>query len=927
MKNSLLFLLVFLIFSTKVFSQKKFEEKLILAKDYYANGNFSESLKSLEEYKDSLKLANSEYYKLKAKLQIAQDSSDLAKGYIVNYIHSKSGNYIADDDPQLFKDLFREIEDSLSEHTITSVSKRAEDIDLTPASVIVLKDEEISKRGYVDLVDLLSDQPGFDISRIYSVTYANVFQRGFRQENTERTLLMIDGIEENDIWSNIAYISRQYPLSNISSVEIIYGPASTVYGPRAFVGAVNIITKSYKDLVGKSSRKAKNEEFDIRVNAKALGGTYATKGIDVSVGGKKKKTSFLVTAKVFSTDERDLSGVSFYDYNADDIDRLTYDTAKTKALMYVNNPSTATNELSQVITKLNLVPGSPYYNYFSGYGTDTLKINPDSVNAMITKARQVDKSRYNSVVNGNKVGFSNSSFYYYVGAKIKTENFEAGVRTWKNQEGFILYQDLYAAGTKNGSKWIPLNTTFYTIYDKRLDNLNITNTSTYVINSLDKNTDRVTYNSFFGLLNPNPYSSLSMFNILFPDSLIDGKKQGWQNTYYYYTAKQFRNDLRANYSKNNLNVLAGIECRSSQLQGDYLLYNSFAGTEQGDQSKGAFASTLGTVSNQDKGSNQYSALDLGLYSQLTWKAIDSTLFFTAGGRYDYNRIRSNDGFKGIFDPKFAVIFSKKYIIAKLIYSRGIQGPSQWTKYSTGGGRTANGTLKPEKIQNIEFVLQNRHGLCEFAWDAAGFYSIIQDAIASGIDPADNKKKNLNSGKYTIFGVQANVNYVPLNQAFSIYSNYSYTKASQTDNSTVSGFETKTIADIASFKSNLVVNYHLLALKHDFNFNLRTNFVSTKQVGSKTTVEKNTGIDNTNKIPAYLIFAGTILYKNKAWDKISIQFTVSNILGRNILDSGHTDYYSPGPRTADGNQTDNYSSYVPWVPQHTRSYFITLNFNL
>ena len=53
---------------------------------------------------------------------------------------------------------------------------------------------------------------------------------------------MIDGVEENDVWLNWAYLSRQYPISNIKAIEVVYGPTGTMYGPRAFVGAINIIT-------------------------------------------------------------------------------------------------------------------------------------------------------------------------------------------------------------------------------------------------------------------------------------------------------------------------------------------------------------------------------------------------------------------------------------------------------------------------------------------------------------------------------------------------------------------------------------------------------------------------------------------------------------------------------------------------------------
>ena len=68
-----------------------------------------------------------------------------------------------------------------------------ENVELAAATVVVIRENEFRRRGYFDLIDLLADQPGFDISRLFASTYANVYQRGFRQENTERTLVMIDG--------------------------------------------------------------------------------------------------------------------------------------------------------------------------------------------------------------------------------------------------------------------------------------------------------------------------------------------------------------------------------------------------------------------------------------------------------------------------------------------------------------------------------------------------------------------------------------------------------------------------------------------------------------------------------------------------------------------------------------------------------------
>ena len=300
--------------------------KFTLAKEYYINGEFERSLVSLEDFQLCEKGKNSEYYKLKSEILIVQDNIHDAKICIAYYINSKFENYTSDDDPELFKDLVNEVLDSLSEQTITSLSKKPENVDLATATIIVIKESEFKTRGYSDIIDLLSDQPGFDISRLFSLTYANAFQRGFRQENTERTLLMIDGIEENSVWSNVAFISRQYPLSNISSVEIIYGPASNMYGPRAFAGVINIITKSPKELINsKSKLRLKDNKLDMGITAKMLGGSYNSKGAEINVGGKNKSISFLLTGRFYQTDGRDLSNTApYYNYDVNDLDNLVY---------------------------------------------------------------------------------------------------------------------------------------------------------------------------------------------------------------------------------------------------------------------------------------------------------------------------------------------------------------------------------------------------------------------------------------------------------------------------------------------------------------------------------------------------------------------------------------------------------------------------
>lgn len=178
-------------------------------------------------------------------IAIAQDKLDIANQYLDEIVISNS-NYEPETQNIIFLDLFYKAKKENLRVTVSSVSKRPEDIETAPAVVKIIEAKDIVARGYVDLIDLLSDIPGFEISKTHSINYANVYQLGFRQESTQRTLLMIDGIEENDLYSNIAYLSRQYPISNIKAVEILYGPSATMYGPRAFMGTINVITYSPK---------------------------------------------------------------------------------------------------------------------------------------------------------------------------------------------------------------------------------------------------------------------------------------------------------------------------------------------------------------------------------------------------------------------------------------------------------------------------------------------------------------------------------------------------------------------------------------------------------------------------------------------------------------------------------------------------------
>ncbi|HEX2120434.1 MAG TPA: TonB-dependent receptor plug domain-containing protein, partial [Thermoanaerobaculia bacterium] len=156
--------------------------------------------------------------------------------------------------PALFAALVAQVRREEQVTQVASVSKTSESLREAPATVVVVTGEEIQRRGYLDLEQLLHDLPGFDISRLNGDIYSHIYQRGYRSPINDRLLLLIDGVEQNELSTNTLYLSRQYSLTNVDRVEVIYGPASTMYGANAYTGVISIITREPDTLVGENGR-------------------------------------------------------------------------------------------------------------------------------------------------------------------------------------------------------------------------------------------------------------------------------------------------------------------------------------------------------------------------------------------------------------------------------------------------------------------------------------------------------------------------------------------------------------------------------------------------------------------------------------------------------------------------------------------------
>lgn len=125
-----------------------------------------------------------------------------------------------------------------------------------PASISVITEEQLRSRPYMTLIDAVRDLEGVDVGETSDKTgQKTISMRGM---GSEYTLILVNGRRQNnhgDIYPN-AFGGNQYnhipPLDAIERIEVIRGPASTLYGAEAMGGVINIITKGVNDVWGGS---------------------------------------------------------------------------------------------------------------------------------------------------------------------------------------------------------------------------------------------------------------------------------------------------------------------------------------------------------------------------------------------------------------------------------------------------------------------------------------------------------------------------------------------------------------------------------------------------------------------------------------------------------------------------------------------------
>jgi outer membrane receptor for ferrienterochelin and colicins len=207
-----------------------------------------------------------------------------------------------------------------------------------PSTITVITAQQIKNRGYEQLEDALRDIPGIDLIHINGYAPSLIYFRGMYGAENLRALLMIDGIVENNIMGTNDIAGPAYSLHNVDRIEIIWGPASALYGANAFGGVINIITKKGGDING--------------VEVQQGYGSFNTRFEKLSLGLRKANLEFTVAGTLYNTDGPKFSGRDPNYSNS-----------------YVDNAKSLNTTVSYYAKNSKTTFGFRYYDTPMGYGT------------------------------------------------------------------------------------------------------------------------------------------------------------------------------------------------------------------------------------------------------------------------------------------------------------------------------------------------------------------------------------------------------------------------------------------------------------------------------------------------------------------------------------------------------------------------------
>ena len=195
---------------------------------------------------------------------------------------------------------------STLEPVIVTAARVSQPIADALADVTVIGADEILRSGVQSLAELLQRQPGVEI--VQNGGPGTVSGALLRGANRGQTLVLIDGLRAGSSSAGSTTLEA-IPLDQIDHIEILRGPASSLYGADAIGGVVQVFTK-------RAPGTAQGTTFT--PNLSAGFGTYNTGAVSAGLSGANGPVRFSLQAGGRTSDGFNaIVNPDNYNYNPD----------------------------------------------------------------------------------------------------------------------------------------------------------------------------------------------------------------------------------------------------------------------------------------------------------------------------------------------------------------------------------------------------------------------------------------------------------------------------------------------------------------------------------------------------------------------------------------------------------------------------------
>ena len=227
-------------------------------------------------------------YRLLSLCCLALDQQDDARHYVELVLEENPYYTPTIDYPPRFVDMINDIKQGLTT-TISTASNQSESVNEAPVPITIITAEMIEELGYNKNLNqiLAAYVPGMAEIAPYAPG-ENLAMHGAYAYGQELILIMENGHRLNNHTTNIGTTGYSISLEKIDHIEVLRGPASSLYGNVALSAVVNIITKSGRDING--------------IKARYGYGSYNTHRADILMGTQFMDADISAWASLYRSD-------------------------------------------------------------------------------------------------------------------------------------------------------------------------------------------------------------------------------------------------------------------------------------------------------------------------------------------------------------------------------------------------------------------------------------------------------------------------------------------------------------------------------------------------------------------------------------------------------------------------------------------------